>query len=215
MTERPPRLSMPRSPPGAASIRGSGSSACRPAAATRRANASSPIFTPTGGILHCRPILMDAPQIYYNDHYNIGPAISLPSVRNLANSDLGTITDDAAADASTNTDDRENVYAAYGQYSGRVRRRWGYWQGLRVESTHATYGGNLYNSDTGYQHADDRKVTRTQITFRPFRGVTTFATTSSVASPIPPGSPARASNKSPRARPSAWGMPLSRSGIPR
>ena len=39
------------------------------------------------------------------------------------------------------------MYAAYGQYSGRFGN-WGLLAGVRVESTHATYRGNLYNSDT-------------------------------------------------------------------
>jgi TonB-dependent receptor len=106
---------------------------------------SSPVFTPTGTVT-LTPYTYGSPQIYYNDHYNIGPGISLPAVRNLANGDLGTITDDAAADASANSDDRENVYAGYGQYSARFGKA-GVLAGVRVESTHATYGGNLYNSD--------------------------------------------------------------------
>jgi TonB-dependent receptor len=106
---------------------------------------SSPVFTPTGTIV-LTPYTYGSPQIYYNDHYNIGPGISLPGVRTLANSDLGTITDDAAADASANSDDRENVYAGYGQYSARFGKA-GVLAGVRVESTHATYGGNLYNAD--------------------------------------------------------------------
>lgn len=106
---------------------------------------SSPVFTPTGTI-PLAPYTYGSPQIYYDGHYNIGPAISLPSVATLANSSLGAITDDAAADALTNTDDRENVYAAYGQYTGKFGKV-GVLAGLRAESTHATYGGNLYNSD--------------------------------------------------------------------
>jgi TonB-dependent receptor len=106
---------------------------------------SSPVFTPTGTI-PLTPYTYGSPQIYYNNRYNIGPGISLPAVRNLANGNLGTITDDAAADASANSDDRENVYAGYGQYSARFGKA-GVLAGVRVESTHATYGGNLYNSD--------------------------------------------------------------------
>jgi TonB-dependent receptor len=106
---------------------------------------SSPVFTPTGTV-PLTPYTYGSPQIYYNNLYNIGPGISLPAVRNLANGNLGTITDDAAADASANSDDRENVYAGYGQYSARFGKA-GVLAGVRVESTHATYGGNLYNSD--------------------------------------------------------------------
>jgi TonB-dependent receptor len=106
---------------------------------------SSPVFTPTGTI-PLTPYTYGSPQTYYNDHYDIGPGISLPAVRNLADGPLGTITDDAAADASANSDDRENVYAGYGQYSARFGKA-GVLAGVRVESTHATYGGNLYDSD--------------------------------------------------------------------
>jgi TonB-dependent receptor len=107
---------------------------------------SSPVFTPTGTI-PLAPYTYGSPQIYYDGHYNIGPGISLPSVAMLAKSNLGVITDDAPADASADTDDRENVYAAYGQYTAKFGKV-GLLAGLRAESTHATYGGNLYNSDT-------------------------------------------------------------------
>ncbi len=107
---------------------------------------SSPVFTPTGTI-SLTPYTYGSPQIYYDGHYNIGPGISLPSVAKLANSNLGTIADDAPADASTNADDRENVYAAYGEYTAKFGK-FGVLAGLRAESTHATYAGNLYNSDT-------------------------------------------------------------------
>jgi TonB-dependent receptor len=106
---------------------------------------SSPIFMPNG-VIPLLPYTYGSSQTYYNNLYNIGPAISLPAVRGLVGSDLGTITDDAAADASTNADDRENVYAGYGQYSARFGKA-GVLVGLRVESTHANYGGNLYNND--------------------------------------------------------------------
>jgi TonB-dependent receptor len=105
----------------------------------------SPVFTPNGTI-PLTPYTYGSPQIYYNNLYDIGPAISLVSVRNLANGPLGTITDDAAADASGSSDDRENVYAGYGQYSARFGKV-GVLAGVRVEATRATYGGNLYNSD--------------------------------------------------------------------
>jgi TonB-dependent receptor len=113
----------------------------------KTSSSSSPVFTPNGTI-SLLPYTYGAPQIYYNNLYNIGPAISLPAVAALANSNLGTITDDAAADASSNSDDRENVYAGYGQYSARFGKV-EVLAGLRAESTHATYGGNLYNGDQG------------------------------------------------------------------
>jgi TonB-dependent receptor len=106
----------------------------------------NPVFTPTGTIL-LSGYTYGADQIYYGNRYNIGPAINYPAVIGLSNSALGTITDDAAADASTDTDNRENVYAAYGQFTARYGK-WGVLTGLRVETTHARYGGNLYNADT-------------------------------------------------------------------
>jgi TonB-dependent receptor len=109
-------------------------------------NSTSPVWTPNGEIA-LPPYTQGPPQIYYNHMYDIGPWINLGEVAALWGSPLGTITDDLAADASTNTDDNENVYAAYGEYSGRWGN-WGLLAGVRVESTHATYRGNLYNSDT-------------------------------------------------------------------
>lgn len=107
---------------------------------------TSPVFTPSG-VIALLPYTYGASQTYYNNNYSIGPAISYGAIAALANSNLGTITDDAAADASTNTDDKEDVYAAYGQYSARFGAA-GLLAGVRVESTHATYRGNLYNGDT-------------------------------------------------------------------
>jgi TonB-dependent receptor len=107
---------------------------------------SSPQFNPNGTI-SLAPYTYGPDQIYYNDHYDIGPAISLPSVRGLVGSNLGTIADDPPADAAGNTNDDENVYAGYGQYSARFGKV-GVLAGVRVESTHATYRGNLYNADT-------------------------------------------------------------------
>jgi len=107
--------------------------------------ATSPSWVPNGVIL-LPPYTFGPPQIYYNHNYNIGPWINLDQVANLYGSPLGTISDDPAADASGNTDDNENVYAAYGLYDARYGD-WGLLAGVRVESTHATYRGNLYNKD--------------------------------------------------------------------
>ena len=107
---------------------------------------TSPTFTPNGTIPLTAYTYGPASQIYYDGRYNIGPFISLPSVRNLANGNLGTITDDAEADQSGSTDDKEDVYAAYGQYTAKFRK-FVVLAGLRVESTHATYSGYLYNAE--------------------------------------------------------------------
>jgi TonB-dependent receptor len=108
---------------------------------------SSPVWTPND-VIALPPYTYGPPQIYYNHMYNIGPWINLDQVANLYGGSNGTISDDPVADASTNTDDNEDVYAAYGQYSARWGK-WGMLAGVRVESTHATYRGNLYDGDTG------------------------------------------------------------------
>ena len=95
---------------------------------------------------HLAPYTYGAGQIYYNNLYDIGPAINLPAVRTLATGNLGTITDDAAADASGSTDDKENVYAGYGEYSARSAR-WGCWQGRAWSPRTATLGGDLLDGD--------------------------------------------------------------------
>jgi TonB-dependent receptor len=112
----------------------------------KTSTSSSPVFTPFG-VIPLTPYTYGPPQFYYNHNYNIGPAINYGAVAGLVNPALGMITDDAAADASSNVDDNENVYAAYGQYSARFGKA-GMLAGVRVESTHATYRGNLYDSDT-------------------------------------------------------------------
>ena len=107
----------------------------------------NPVFTPTGTI-SLAGYTYGPDQIYYGNRYNIGPAINFSAVITLwPIATSGTITDDAAADASTDTDNRENVYAGYGQFTARYGK-WGVLAGLRVESTHARYGGNLYDADT-------------------------------------------------------------------
>jgi TonB-dependent receptor len=112
----------------------------------KTSESTSPVFTPNGTI-NLQPYTYGPGQVYYDGHYNIGPAISEGAVAQIATSDLGVITDDLAADESTNTDDYENVYAGYGQWSGRFGQA-GLLAGVRVESTHADYRGYLYNSDT-------------------------------------------------------------------
>jgi TonB-dependent receptor len=106
----------------------------------------NPVFTPTGTI-SLSSFTYGPGQIYYGNRYDIGPAINYPAVIGISNSSLGTIADDPAADASTDTDNRENVYASYGQFTARYGK-WGVLAGLRVESTHARYGGNLYDADS-------------------------------------------------------------------
>jgi TonB-dependent receptor len=122
---------------------------------------TSPVFTPNGTI-SLASATYGPDTIYYDNHYDIGPAISLVSVRNLANGPLGTITDDAAADASGNSDDRENVFAGYGQYSAAFGP-FGLLAGVRVEATRATYQGNLYDADTDVNTPTTQKNAYTNV----------------------------------------------------
>jgi TonB-dependent receptor len=108
-------------------------------------DSTAPVWTPSG-VISLADYTHGPSIIYYHNRYNIGPAMNFDAIAALYGSSLGTIADDPAADASTNTDDNEDVYAAYGQYWGRFGN-WGLLAGARVESTHATYRGNLYNSD--------------------------------------------------------------------
>ena len=90
-------------------------------------------------------------------------------MRNLVNSNPGEIADDAAADASTDTDNRENVYAGYGQFTARYGK-WGVLAGLRVESTHANYGGNLYDADTDVNTPTDGEDLLHELSFPRLQG---------------------------------------------
>jgi TonB-dependent receptor len=127
----------------------------------KTSTATSPVFT-TNNVISLAPYTFGPPQIYYNNHYNIGPMINLDQVAQLANSNQGTISDDAAADASGNQAAYENVYAGYGEYEGR----WGPWgllAGARVESTHAKYLGNVYNSDNDTNTPAEEKNNYTNV----------------------------------------------------
>ena len=77
-------------------------------------------------------------QIYYDNHYNIGPMANLP--------ELAAIPEDPlVVDPTTYEHDNENVYAGYAQYAATVGR-WGFLAGVRVEHTDATYNANIQDS---------------------------------------------------------------------
>lgn len=85
--------------------------------------------------------------LYYDDHYFNGPQINGPLMRSVYAAALasGNITTNLIGNALANVHDRENVYAAYGQYQFGFGPL-GFVAGLRVERTDATYSGN--RSDT-------------------------------------------------------------------
>ena len=85
--------------------------------------------------------------IYYDDHYPNGPQINGPLMRAVYAEALasGNILTDPIGDLLANVHDRENVYAAYGQYQFGFGPL-GVVAGLRVERTDATYSGNAADS---------------------------------------------------------------------
>jgi TonB-dependent receptor len=80
--------------------------------------------------------------IYYQMHYPNGPNIDANALRSIYATQLaaGNVQGDPVGDALAAVHDKENVYAAYGQYEfgwGPL----GIVAGLRVEKTDATYSG--------------------------------------------------------------------------
>lgn len=80
-------------------------------------------------------------RIYYDNHYDIGPA---PVFSQLAGLSQGALVEDPTAFE----DDNENVYAGYGQYTATFDDLTAQ-GGLRVEATQGTYRANIQNADTG------------------------------------------------------------------
>ena len=79
---------------------------------------------------------------YYDGHYPNGPFINAIGVEQLV---------DALQEPATFNDGsyftaRENIYAGYGQYTGRIGP-WGFLAGVRVEATSAVYGGYIQTTN--------------------------------------------------------------------
>jgi TonB-dependent receptor len=82
--------------------------------------------------------------LFYQGHYLNGPQINPLVLRSIYAS--STIVDDTVTDAQSYQNDRENVFAAYGQYEfdlGPV----GVIAGARVENTRARYAANLIDDN--------------------------------------------------------------------
>jgi TonB-dependent receptor len=112
-------------------------------------NSTSLSFDPT--LLTALPNLANytsgPPQIFYNGHYNIGPAISFSQIRALVAANPQAVSlSDPAGDIAGSTIDDENVYAAYLQYEQRFGPA-GVLLGVRVEHTDARYSGFVFNGD--------------------------------------------------------------------
>jgi TonB-dependent receptor len=80
--------------------------------------------------------------IYYQGHYPNGPQIDPGTLRAVYAAALaaGNVADNPIGDALASVHDKEDVYAAYGQYQFGFGPL-GVVAGLRVERTKATYGG--------------------------------------------------------------------------
>ena len=76
---------------------------------------------------------------YYKLNYNVGPLIDPGTMRAYYNSQIATqVTDPDSSDWASRSSDKENVYAAYGQYQFGYGKL-GVIAGARVENTRATY----------------------------------------------------------------------------
>jgi TonB-dependent receptor len=80
---------------------------------------------------------------YYQNHYANGPQIDAATLRAVYAAALaaGNVAGDPIGDALASVHDKEDVYAAYGQYQFGFGAL-GVIAGLRIERTKATYGGN-------------------------------------------------------------------------
>jgi TonB-dependent receptor len=81
--------------------------------------------------------------LFYQGHYENGPQIDANVLRALYAG--STSSDNLVADASSYQNDKENVYAVYGQYAFGFGPL-GLIAGARVENTKATYAANLVDS---------------------------------------------------------------------
>ncbi len=91
---------------------------------------------------------------YYNNNYAIGPQINPNAFESFYSQNLNQpngfvedVANTAISNEQTFQHNKENVYAAYGQYKvtfGDVS----WLAGLRIETTHASYAANAFNGDT-------------------------------------------------------------------
>ena len=89
------------------------------------------------------PFTSGPDQVYYDGNYNLGPAPN-PNVIGLIGTSALTRSNllrDGIRAAAAQEDDRENIYAWYGQYQA-TRGRLGLLAGIRFEQTVGTYGAN-------------------------------------------------------------------------
>ncbi len=75
---------------------------------------------------------------YYNGNFNIGPLVDAGYMRSYLQQNTALFTTDPIANQLNSTDDKEKVYAAYGQYQFGFGAL-GIIAGARVEATRATY----------------------------------------------------------------------------
>jgi TonB-dependent receptor len=85
------------------------------------------------------------PVLFYQGHYVNAPQIDPAVLRGVYAA--STVTDDVISDAGSYQNDRENVFAVYGQYQLDLGAL-GLIGGLRVEDTQANYAANLIDSST-------------------------------------------------------------------
>lgn len=111
----------------------------------RNVNTYSP--TDAGSALNYANYSFGPSQVYYDNHYNIGPQPS-PGINGvIGNAALVTknVAADAISSASGFQNDHENVYAQYFQYSARAGRL-GLLAGIRFEETQGNYRANIIST---------------------------------------------------------------------
>jgi len=115
----------------------------------KTADASSyaiPVGTATGDAakISLASVAGSAPQSYYGQHYVIPPLASAGALVDFYQQNIALQTTDPIANQFNSVNDKEDVYAAYGQYQFGFGKL-GIVAGVRIEETRATY--SAYKQD--------------------------------------------------------------------
>ncbi len=98
----------------------------------------------SAGSISLASVATGSPVSYYGGHYGITPLASQGALLDYYQQNIGLQTTDPVANQFNSVNDKEDVYAAYGQYQFGFGKL-GVVAGLRVEETRATY--SAYRQD--------------------------------------------------------------------
>ncbi len=93
---------------------------------------------PIQGPLSLASAITGGPTAYYRNHYTIPPLVDVGTTRSYYATNIAQVTTDPVGNTLNSVSDKEDVYAAYGQYQFGYGRL-GVVAGARVETTRATY----------------------------------------------------------------------------